>query len=38
LAVAAYYCFVPSYIKKAFADIDSRNAALKTQENAKVVA
>jgi len=30
LAVAAYYCFVPSYIKKAFKEIDSRNAALQS--------
>jgi putative MATE family efflux protein len=29
LAVAAYYCFVPGYIKKAFAEIDARPAAKK---------
>src|SRR5574344_1248884 len=30
LAVSAYYCFVPSYIKKAFAEIDRRNAAIQS--------
>ena len=32
LAVASYYCFVPSYIKKAFKEIDSRTAALASKE------
>jgi putative MATE family efflux protein len=35
LAVASYYCFVPGYIKKAFAEIDSRQKTPEVVVSAK---